>query len=267
MHTTETKNANVAGGPCRLYVVGIGPGDAQNMTEQARAALEQAELICGYTAYVALVRPLLPQKQYLETGMRGEVERCKLALKAAEQQTVALVCSGDAGIYGLAGLVLELAGEKPTVEIEIVAGVTAAASGAALLGAPLTQDFAVISLSDLLVPWSLIEKRLSGAAAGDFVTVLYNPGSHQRVEHLQKACDILLAARGSETICGLVRNIGREGQQSRLLTLKELRDTPVDMFTTVFIGNSATRLINGKMVTSRGYEHCGAVFLEDNVSI
>lgn len=242
----------------RLYIVGIGPGSLQCMTEQARQALEQAELICGYTAYVALMRPHWPHKRYLETGMRDEIRRCKLALKAAQEQTVALVCSGDAGIYGLAGLVLELAGEPkedehPVVQIEIVPGVTAATSGAALLGAPLTQDFAVISLSDLLVPWHLIEKRLQGAALGDFVTVLYNPGSHKRTEHLAKACDILLAARGGETICGLTRNVGRAGEESRLLTLAQLHETPVDMFTTVFVGNSATRVIGGKMVTSRGY--------------
>jgi len=235
----------------RLFVVGIGPGSAAGLTEQARAALEQSALICGYTAYVDLLRPIWPYKRYLETGMGGELERCRLALEAARRQTVALVCSGDAGVYGLAGLVYGLSGEYPDVEIEMVAGVTAALSGAALLGAPLTQDFAIISLSDILTPWELIEQRLYGAAAGGFVTVLYNPGSSQRADHLRRACDILLKSRGDDTVCGLVKNAGRAEQYSRLLPLAELRDTKVDMFTIVFIGNNATRNINGKMVTAR----------------
>ena len=238
----------------RLFVVGIGPGSAAGLTGQANLALDQSEIICGYTAYVDLLRPIWPHKRYLETGMGHEVDRCRLALQAAQQQTAALVCSGDAGVYGLAGLVYELACEYPNVEIEMVAGVTAALYGAALLGAPLTQDFAVISLSDILITWEAIEQRLYGAAAGDFVTVLYNPGSSQRKDHLRRACNILLTQRTEDTVCGLVRNAGRAGEYSHLLTLADLRDTQVDMFTTVFIGNNATRIIDGKMVTARGYE-------------
>jgi len=237
----------------KLFVVGLGPGGAGGMTAQARLALEQSALICGYTGYIDLVRPLYPEKKYLATGMRREIERCRMALQAAGGCTVSLVCSGDAGVYGMAGPIYELAGAYPAVEIEIVPGVTAAQSGAALLGAPLMLDYAVISLSDLLIPWSTIEKRLRGAAGGDLCIVLYNPASRRRTGHLQRACEILLEERAEETICGVVRNIGREGEVSRLLTLGELCKAKVDMFTTIFIGNSQTRLLNGKMVTRRGY--------------
>ncbi|MDD4571820.1 MAG: precorrin-3B C(17)-methyltransferase [Clostridia bacterium] len=238
----------------KLFVVGLGPGSAIGMTGQAQLALAEAEAIFGYTKYVELVQPLFPDKQYFATAMHSEIERCKMALQAAAENTVAMVCSGDAGVYGMAGLLYELLPAYPNVEIEVVPGVTAAQSGAAVLGAPLMQDYAVISLSDLLVPWQLIEKRLQGAAMGDFVIVLYNPASHKRKEHLRSACDIVLANKDPETVCGIVQNIGRKGEQSRLLTLAELRDTEVDMFTTVFIGNSKTRLLNGKMVNLRGYE-------------
>lgn len=239
----------------RLFVVGLGPGGPAGMTAQARLALDQAALICGYTKYAKLVRLLYPEKKYLVTGMRREIERCQKALQAATRCTVAMVCSGDAGVYGMAGLIYELAGINSAVEIEIVPGVTAAQSGAAVLGAPLMQDYAVVSLSDLLIPWATIEKRLQGAAIGDFVIVLYNPASRRRGEHLRRACEVVLANRSKETICGIVRNIGRNGEQSSILTLQELRAAKVDMFSTVFIGNSQTRFINGKMVTSRGYEH------------
>lgn len=237
-----------------LFVVGLGPGSASGMTGSARDALDKADLICGYTKYVELVRPLYPQKNYLETGMRSEIERCRAALDAAGKKTVAMVCSGDSGVYGMAGLLYELSDGFPDTDIEVVPGVTAAQSGAAILGAPLMQDFAVVSLSDLLVPWEMIEKRLRGAALGDFALVIYNPASHKRTDYLKRACDILLESIPAETVCGMVRNIGREGQSSRLTTLGELRGVEADMFTTVFIGNSRTRVIDGKMVTLRGYE-------------
>jgi precorrin-3B C17-methyltransferase len=237
-----------------LYVVGLGPGNPEGMTAMARAALDRSELICGYTKYVELVRPLYPEKAYLSTGMCSETERCRLALQEAVDKTVSMVCSGDAGVYGMAGLIYELAHEVPGVEIVVVPGVTAAQSGGALLGAPLMQDYAVISLSDLLVSWETIEKRLRGAAAGDFAVVLYNPSSHKRKDHLKRACDILLECRSGDTVCGIVRNIGRDGEESALLSLGELRNTEVDMFTTVFIGSSSTRVVSGKIVTPRGYE-------------
>lgn len=238
----------------KLVVVGIGPGDAAGMTGAAQAALAACDLICGYTTYIALVRPLFPDKDYFSTPMKSEIERCRAALAAAENQNVAMVCSGDAGVYGMAGLLYELWNPAGSVVLEVVPGVTAAQSGAALLGAPLMQDYAVISLSDLLVDWTVIEKRLHAAGAGDFVVVLYNPGSKKRVDHLRCTCDILLQYRGGNTLCGVTENIGREGESARLMPLSALRDFPADMFCTVFIGNSKTVEIGGKMVTLRGYE-------------
>ena len=236
-----------------LYVIGIGPGDAQSLTQRARAALEKAELICGYTLYVELLRPLYPDKETYTTGMTGEMERCRFCLERAAGRTVALVCSGDAGVYGMAGPVLELLPDYPGVTVEIIPGVTAALSGAALLGAPLGHDFCVISLSDRLTDWALIEKRLRLAARGDFAICLYNPASRHRADYLKRACDILLEELDDGTVCGLARMIGREGESVRLLDLQTLRDTEADMFTTVFIGSSRTREIAGKMVTPRGY--------------
>ena len=240
----------------KIYVVGIGPGKAQFMTAQARQALEEAEVLCGYTVYVELVAPLFPGKETYTTPMTKELDRCRWALQtAASGKTVALVCSGDPGVYGMAAPLLQLAPDYPDVEVEVVAGVTAALSGAAVLGAPLGHDFCVISLSDLLTPWAVIEKRLQCAAQGDFAICLYNPSSRKRADYLQKACDILLASgKAPETVCGWVRNIGREGQEKQLLTLGELRDAQLDMFTTVFIGSAGTRNIQGNMVTARGYE-------------
>lgn len=237
-----------------LYVIGIGPGDAANLTGAARAALEKADLICGYTLYAELLRPLYPEKEYYTTGMTGEIERCRTCLeRAAAGKTVALVCSGDAGVYGMASPLLELAPEYPGVHVEVIPGVTAALSGAALLGAPLGHDFCVLSLSDRLTDWSIIEKRLRMAARGDFAICLYNPASRHRADYLKRACDILLEELEGSTVCGLARMIGREGESCRLLDLQTLRDTEADMFTTVFIGSSRTREIHGKMVTPRGY--------------
>ena len=238
----------------RLFVVGLGPGGRDGMTLEAKKALEQSEVICGYTAYADLIREDYPEKEYLVSGMTKEVERCHMALLAAQDgKTTAMICSGDAGVYGMAGLVLSLAEKYPETEVVIVAGVTAALSGAARLGAPLMNDFAVISLSDLLTPKDVIEKRLRAAAAGDFSICLYNPSSKKRTDHLRRACDILLEIVSPETVCGLVRNIGREGESFTLTTLGALRDTQVDMLTTVFVGNSRTRVMDGRMVTPRGY--------------
>lgn len=240
----------------KIYAVGIGPGKPAFMTAQARQALEEAEVLCGYTVYVELIAPLFPGKETYTTPMTKELDRCRWALQTATAgKTVALVCSGDAGVYGMAAPLLQLAADYPDVEVEVVAGVTAALSGAAVLGAPLGHDFCVISLSDLLTPWAVIEKRLQCAAQGDFAICLYNPSSRKRADYLQRACDILLASgKAPETVCGWVRNIGREGQKKQLLTLEELRDVQLDMFTTVFIGSAGTRNIQGNMVTARGYE-------------
>ena len=238
----------------KLYVVGLGPGDEQNMTGRARAALEESEVIVGYTAYVDLIRARYPEKAFLATAMRGEVERCRMALEAAcGGRTVAVVSSGDAGVYGMAGLVYELAQGYDPIDIEVVPGVTAACSGAALLGAPLIHDFAVISLSDLLTPWELFERRLDAAGRADFCICLSNPASRRRAGYLRRACDILLRSRAPETVAGLVRNAGRAGESARVLTLGELREAQADMFTTVFVGNSQTKKLSGGMVTPRGY--------------
>ena len=240
----------------KLYVVGLGPGGAEYMTEEARAALARADVLVGYTVYLDLVRDMFPDKEIFTTPMRQEIERCRRALEIASGgKTVAMLSSGDAGVYGMAGLILEMSGEFPEVEIEVVAGVTAALSGAAVLGAPLMHDFCVISLSDLLTPWETIKRRLRCAAEGDFAVCIYNPCSKKRRDHLRRACDILLDVKSPDTVCGWVRNIGREGQEMKILTLGELRDEELDMFTTVFVGSSKTRRIGGRMVTPRGYEN------------
>lgn len=238
----------------KLFVVGIGPGRAEDMTFACRAALEKADILVGYTKYIELVKPLFPEKEVYSTPMTQETVRCREALSLAQSgRTVALICSGDAGVYGMACLALELSADYPEADIEIIPGITAATAGAAVLGAPLSHDFAVISLSDLLTPWELIEKRLECAAMGDFCIAIYNPSSKRRAEHLQKACDILLKYKAPETACGFVKNIGREGEQSGVMSLLQLRDFDADMFTTVFIGNAETKAINGRLVTPRGY--------------
>ena len=238
-----------------VFVVGLGPGGGQFLTVQAQSALQQAEVLCGYTVYIDLVRPLYPEKECYATGMTRELDRCRWALDTARAgRDVALVCSGDAGVYGMASPLLELAEAYPDVDVEVVPGLTAALSGGAVLGAPLAHDFCVLSLSDRLTPWEVIEKRLACAAQGDFCAALYNPSSKGRPDYLQKAVRILRAnGKADDTVCGLVRNIGREGQSARVLTLAELENTPVDMFTTVYIGNSNTRALSGRMVTPRGY--------------
>ena len=238
----------------RIRVVGIGPGDYREMTVRAVDALNACDVIVGYHVYVDLVKAHCPDKEFHTTPMRREVDRCKLALELArEGRDVAMICSGDAGIYGMAGLIYELLGDEGDIEVEVVGGLTAACSGAARLGAPLTHDFAVISLSDLLTPWETIERRLECAAMGDFAVALYNPSSVKRRDYLQRACDILLRHAKPETVCGAVRNIGREGEAVEVMTLGELREYEADMFTTVFVGNSHTRVIDGHMVTPRGY--------------
>ena len=240
----------------KLYVVGIGPGAYEKMTIEAAEALKNSDVIIGYTVYVDLVKEHFAGKEFLTTPMKKEVERCKMAFEEAMKgKTVSMICSGDAGVYGMAGLMYEVGMNYPEVELSVIAGVTAATGGAAVLGAPLIHDFCLISLSDLLPPWEKIETRLLDAAHGDFVICLYNPSSKKRHDYLQKACDLMLKYKSEETVCGIVGNIGRDGESEKVMTLKELRDTQVDMFTTVFIGNSQTKNINGKMVTPRGYKN------------
>ena len=240
----------------KIYIIGMGPGKEDMMTKEAFAALEKADVIVGYQVYLDLLGARFHEKELLSTPMRYETERCRLAFEEAKKgKTVAMVCSGDAGIYGMASLMYEIgAKEYADIELFVIPGITAACSGAAVLGAPLNHDFCVISLSDLLTPWEVIERRLLAAAEGDFAIALYNPSSHKRKDYLKRACDILLRVIEEDRACGYVENIGRDGQTAETCTLKELRETSVNMFTTVFIGNAGSEIINGKLVTKRGYQ-------------
>ena len=239
----------------KIYVVGMGPGEEQMMTPQAHHALEESDTIVGYHAYLQLLGEEYQKKELLSTPMKQEVERCRLCFEKARQgKVVSMVCSGDAGIYGMASLLYEMGKEYPDCTLEVIPGITAASSGAAVLGAPLNHDFCVISLSDLLTPWEQIERRLAAAAEGDFAIALYNPSSHKRADYLKRACDILAAHGVEETrACGYVENIGREGTKTMTGTLSQLRECSVNMFTTVFIGNSQSEIVNGKLITRRGY--------------
>ena len=240
----------------KLYVIGIGPGEYEQMTLKAIHAMEKSEVIIGYTVYVDLVKELFPGKEFLTTPMKKEVDRCVMAFEEAKKgKVVSMICSGDAGVYGMSGLMYEVGVNYPEVELEIIPGVTAATGGAAVLGAPLIHDFCLISLSDLLTPWEKIEARLLAAAEADFVVCLYNPSSRKRSDYLQKACDLMMQYKSPETVCGIVSYIGRDGEHYEVMDLKTLRDTKVDMFTTVWVGNSQTKEINGKMVTPRGYRN------------
>lgn len=239
----------------KIYVVGIGPGEYEQMTIKAVNALKNSDVIVGYTVYVDLVKTYFKEKEFLTTPMKKEVDRCILAFEEAKKgKIVSMICSGDAGVYGMSGLMLELGEQYKETSIEIISGVTAALAGGAVLGAPLMHDFAVISLSDLLTPWEKIESRLECAAKADFVICLYNPSSKKRIDYLQKACNCVLKYRSPETVCGIAGNIGRDGESGSVMTLEELKVTQTDMFTTVFIGNSQTKVINERMITPRGYE-------------
>ncbi|TLM67132.1 MAG: cobyric acid synthase [Deltaproteobacteria bacterium] len=238
----------------KLYVVGIGPGDAAHLTPAARTAIAAASVVAGYRTYLDLIPELLAGKELLASGMREEVERCRQALaRAAGGATVALVSGGDAGIYGMAGLALELAAELP-VEVEIIPGISALQAAAARLGAPLMHDLAVISLSDLLTPWEVIARRLEAAASADFVVALYNPKSTARTTQIEVARDILLRHRDGATPVGIVRHACREGEAATVTTLREFTAFPIDMFSLVIVGNAATFVDGkGRMITPRGY--------------
>lgn len=209
----------------KIYVTGLGPGAGEQMTVRAEKILKEVPVVIGYTVYIDLIRSQFPDKKYLTTPMRREADRCRMAFEEAKKGTdVAMVCSGDPGIYGMAGLLYEIGKDEPDVEIEVVPGITAASGGAAVLGAPLMHDFAVISLSDLLTPWETIEKRLECAAQADFVICLYNPSSRKRADYLHRACEQILKYRSPENVCGIVRNIGRDGESARILSLGELKN-------------------------------------------
>ncbi|MBO4458212.1 MAG: precorrin-3B C(17)-methyltransferase [Butyrivibrio sp.] len=261
VHKTKGTGMTFAAGIMRefkrgkLKIVGIGPGNYENMTIRAADALSRSDVIAGYTVYCELVRPYYKDKEYISTPMMGEEKRVEMALaEAAKGKEVSLICSGDAGVYGMAGLAYLKGCDFDMVDIEVIPGVTAALSGAALLGAPLIHDFCLISMSDRLTPIEVIEKRLRNAASADMAIVIYNPESKGRKGYLAHACDILMEIISPDTVCGIANNIGREKEGCRIMTLAELKSADADMFSTVFIGNSTTRNIDEKMVTQRGYK-------------
>ena len=225
-----------------LHVVGFGPGGHEHMTFKAAQVIQDADVVTGYTTYVNMLKTIFPDKEYKATGMMKEVERCRMA------------SSGDSGIYGMAGLVYQLADEMGAdITIDTVPGMTAASTAASVLGAPLMHDIAIISLSDLMTPIDLIMKRVECAGEGDFVVCLYNPKSKTRTEYLNDARNILLKRRSAETPVGIVRNAGREDESKQVTTLGDLDKADVDMFSIVIIGNSQTYVSNGRMITPRGY--------------
>ncbi|KAF1084506.1 Cobalt-precorrin-3B C(17)-methyltransferase [Sporotomaculum syntrophicum] len=240
----------------KIAVIGIGPGSMADMTQRAKAAMENADIIMGYNTYIELVKKHFPGKEFLSSGMTREIERCRLALqKALEGKSVALISSGDSGIYGMAGIMLEVVNHSGIgIPVEVMPGVTAASAAAAILGAPIMHDFVVISLSDLMTPLEQIYKRVECAAQGDFVICLYNPKSKSRVDYIEKARDIVLKYRETTTPVGIVRNAGRENEASDMATLTNMLDFEIDMFTVVIIGNSKTYFENGRMITPRGYD-------------
>ncbi|MCR5012767.1 MAG: precorrin-3B C(17)-methyltransferase [Lachnospiraceae bacterium] len=244
-----------------LYVVGIGPGGDGDMSIRAIEAIKDSELIVGYTAYIKILKDALKceawinEKVFFDTGMTGETKRCKYAIEeAVKGRKVSVICTGDAGVYGMASPVFELLGDED-IRVEVIPGITAACSGAAILGAPLSNDFCVISLSDRLTPQEVIEKRLKGAATADFPIVFYNPASKGRPDALRKAVAILKDCGVPETtVCGIAHSIGREGERVTVTDLGRLCDNEVTMSDTVFIGNSLSYEKNGNIVTPRGYK-------------
>lgn len=257
MPQNESPGSNRGPGAGSIAIVGLGPGNLEDMTPRAREALARAEVVAGYPPYLEQISELLPGKEIIATGMTGEVERCwKAVQRAREGARVAVVSGGDPGVYGMAGLVLEILhreGLNRELAVEIIPGVTAATAAASALGAPLMHDFAIISLSDRLTPWELIVKRIELAAQADFVLVLYNPRSKGRPEHLARAREIVLKYRRGTTPVGVVRNAGRPGEEIWLSDLDSFISLPIDMQATVIIGNSQTRVLGGWMVTPRGY--------------
>ena len=241
-----------------IYVIGIGPGDISGITIEALEALKTCEIISGYKVYVDLVKKFLPEKNFVIYPMRREIERCQQAIEfSKEGKHVALISSGDSGVYGMAGLMLEVAKNSGfnNEKIKIIPGVTASNSAAAILGAPLMNDYVNISLSDLMTDWGIIEKRLKAACEGDFVICIYNPASNHRPENFKRACEVLLKYKSPETPCGYVRNIKREDFYSEIMTLEKIKNCEfIDMLTTIIIGNSKTYVHDKKLITPRGYK-------------
>ncbi|PZG55292.1 precorrin-3B C(17)-methyltransferase [Listeria ivanovii] len=238
-----------------IYVIGIGPGDKRLMTGEALQAIEEADVIVGYVTYIKLIKELIKDKEIVKTGMRREIDRCQEAVNIAlTGKNVAVVSSGDAGIYGMAGLVLELAEKSnPELEVKVVPGITASIGAAAVLGAPIMHDFCHISLSDLMTPWEVIEKRLLHAAMADFVVCFYNPRSNGRANHLANAFQKMMEFKSADTIVGIVKDVGRKEERKIITTMREMDYELVDMTTMVIVGNKETYVKNGKMITPRGY--------------
>ncbi len=239
----------------KLTVIGFGPGSKEDMTLRAARSIEDADVVTGYTTYVDILREYFPDKQFKATGMMREVDRCRSAIEdASSGKKVAIVSSGDSGIYGMAGIVYQLVDEmKADISIEVVPGVTAASAAASVLGAPLMHDMAIVSLSDLMTPLDLIMKRVDCAGQADMIVCLYNPRSKTRKEYLSRAAEILMKYRSPETPVGIVRNAGREGQEKTVTTLGNIDYEKVDMFSIVTVGNSQTYVSGGLMITPRGY--------------
>lgn len=238
-----------------IYVIGTGPGNKEHMTIQALEALKKCDTVVGYKTYVNLVRDLIDGKDIIENGMRQERDRCIEALRlSSEGKTVALVSGGDSGVYGMAGLIHELnSKEKDKQEIQIVPGVTSSIAAASVLGAPLMHDFCHISLSDLMTPWSLIEKRLKLASQADFVIAIYNPRSKGRSEHLKRAFEIMSEFKNEDTPVGIVKNAGRENEESYVLKFKDMDFEICDMSTMVIVGNKESYIDGNTIITPRGY--------------
>ena len=241
----------------KIFVVGIGPGGLDEMTPRARRAIESVEVVAGYNTYIKLIEKILSGKKIIGRAMMQEVERCQLSIdEALNGRDVAVVSSGDAGVYGMAGLVLEMILDLPKdkrPQFEIIAGVSAVNAAAAILGAPLMNDFAIISLSDLMTPWELIKRRVRSAAQGDFVIALYNPKSKRRITQLAEVQKILLEFREKNTPVGIVTNAGRDGESKIISTLESFIQEEVNMFSLVIIGNSQTFVKEDFMITPRGY--------------
>jgi len=239
----------------KIFVVGIGPGDIEHITPAALNAISQSDVIVGYKTYIKLIENLITEKEVASSGMKKEVDRCEIALQyALKGKIVSIVSSGDAGVYGMAGIMLEVANKyENNIEVEIVPGITSSHAAAASLGAPIMHDYVVISLSDLLTDWGLIQKRLHCAGEGDFVVCIYNPKSNGRPEHINVARDILLKYKLKDTPVGIVRNAKRKGETTIITTLEKMLENEIDMFTMVIIGNSNTYIKNDKMLTPRGY--------------
>ncbi|HHT9159430.1 MAG TPA: precorrin-3B C(17)-methyltransferase [Candidatus Brocadiaceae bacterium] len=237
-------------------MVGIGPGAADEISRKALNVLKSAETIVGYKLYIDLIADIVKNKRIIASTMRKEIERVQLAIQEAQSgKTVCIISSGDPGVYGMAGLVLEMVSkENLSLPVEIIPGIPAANAAAAVLGAPLMHDYAVISLSDLLTPWEIIEKRVECASEADFVIVLYNPKSSQRDWQIEKTANIILQHKSPSTPVGIVKDASREGESVVITTLDKMTSCPIDMTTIIIIGNSTTFIYHNYMVTKRGYQ-------------